>query len=149
MRIHDALAASVVEEKKAAGRGPGLEKALAGLTDLTSKVQAFLFDGLFESVRVSLDGAGDGVMAPGSGLRTGHTHRVGSVLFLIARTAMSTLPQWNASGAAQPAYPLPGVTEMPAFSLAPSPYITAIGEHLLTLPQQLETYSEEPVRGGN
>jgi len=62
---------------------------------------------------------------------------------------MPTLPQWNASGAAQPANPLPGVTEMPAFSLAPSAYITTIGEHLLTLPQQLESYSEEPVRAAN
>lgn len=36
-----------------------------------------------------------------------------------------------------------GMMEMPQFSLNPSPYITRIGEHLLTLPQQMELYQDD------
>lgn len=53
---------------------------------------------------------------------------------------------WNVSesspvaGAGQRRY---GMMEMPQFSLTPSAYITRIGEHLLTLPQQMELYQDD------
>eukprot|EP01027_Heterolobosea_sp_BB2_P013218 GEZU01019076.1.p1 GENE.GEZU01019076.1~~GEZU01019076.1.p1 ORF type:complete len:188 (-),score=51.84 GEZU01019076.1:400-963(-) len=45
----------------------------------------------------------------------------------------TTLKQWDAQPTRNSPY------ELPSFSLSPSGYITQIGEHLLTLPQQLET----------
>jgi hypothetical protein len=60
--------------------------------------------------------------------------------------AFAGLP-WNASeaspvsnNAANRRY---GMMELPQFSLNPSPYITRIGEHLLTLPQQMELYQDD------
>jgi hypothetical protein len=48
---------------------------------------------------------------------------------------LPSMPEWRAGaagGAANPAAPLP------AFHTYPLPYVTAIGDHLMALPQQLE-----------
>ncbi|KAI8807162.1 oligomeric Golgi complex subunit 7 [Cladochytrium replicatum] len=42
-----------------------------------------------------------------------------------------------------PPTPHPFNLELPQFSLSPQPYITRIGEHLLTLPQHLDMYSDD------
>ncbi|CAG8717410.1 24041_t:CDS:2 [Dentiscutata erythropus] len=47
------------------------------------------------------------------------------------------------SAAAEPAQVSPFNLEIPTFSLSPSEYITRIGEHLLTLPQQFEVYADD------
>ncbi|CAG8732714.1 7682_t:CDS:1, partial [Racocetra fulgida] len=57
---------------------------------------------------------------------------------------LSNLPMmeiWCA--AAEPAQVSPFNLEIPTFSLSPSEYITRIGEHLLTLPQQFEVYADD------
>ena len=125
--------------------GP-LGKARSGLLDLTARTQLFLFETLFDAVRAALEGArlAEGRPAappPSSCLTLG---RCGSARARAA--AMPTLPQWagpTSGGGAAPA--LPGVTDVPTFSLAPSAYVTVVGEHLLTLPQQMEPYTETSV----
>ncbi|KAI9034517.1 Golgi complex component 7-domain-containing protein [Hyaloraphidium curvatum] len=54
----------------------------------------------------------------------------------------ASLP-WSANEASPVAGSRRGMMELPQFSLNPSPYITRIGEHLLTLPQQMELYQDD------
>lgn len=67
---------------------------------------------------------------------------------LLARVAsllasLPVLPEWRkgAEGSAHPAAPLP------SFNTYPLPYVTAIGDHLMAMPQQLEVGANTP-RGG-
>ncbi|CAG8586507.1 19029_t:CDS:1 [Racocetra persica] len=64
-------------------------------------------------------------------------------IFLPIVNHLSNLPMmeiWCA--AAEPVQVSPFNLEIPTFSLSPSEYITRIGEHLLTLPQQFEVYAD-------
>ncbi len=47
---------------------------------------------------------------------------------------------WTATG---PQNPSPFDLELPQFSLSPGEYMTRIGEHLLSLPQQLDLYADD------
>ncbi|CAG8518233.1 11500_t:CDS:1 [Cetraspora pellucida] len=65
-------------------------------------------------------------------------------IFLPIVNHLSNLPMmeiWCA--AAEPVQVSPFNLEIPTFSLSPSEYITRIGEHLLTLPQQFEVYADD------
>ncbi|CAG8476746.1 11702_t:CDS:2 [Acaulospora colombiana] len=48
---------------------------------------------------------------------------------------------WKAT--TEPVQVSPFNLELPTFSLSPSEYITRVGEHLLTLPQQFEVYADD------
>ncbi|CAG8448944.1 14319_t:CDS:1 [Acaulospora morrowiae] len=54
---------------------------------------------------------------------------------------LPTMEIWKA--ATEPVQVSPFNLEMPTFSLSPSEYITRVGEHLLTLPQQFEVYADD------
>eukprot|EP00741_Cyanophora_paradoxa_P025709 tig00000388_g24810.t1 len=54
-----------------------------------------------------------------------------------------SLPVW----ASEPA-PAPSGLMLPVFSLSPLEYVTQVGEHLLTLPQQLEPFAAAAAAGG-
>eukprot|EP01116_Phalansterium_solitarium_P021414 TRINITY_DN6645_c0_g1_i1.p1 TRINITY_DN6645_c0_g1~~TRINITY_DN6645_c0_g1_i1.p1 ORF type:complete len:861 (-),score=300.25 TRINITY_DN6645_c0_g1_i1:236-2818(-) len=58
-------------------------------------------------------------------------------VFAFARDKLSLLPSLSAWSAEPAANPL----NLPSFSLSPSEYITQVGEHLLTLPQQLAPFA--------
>jgi hypothetical protein len=57
---------------------------------------------------------------------------------------LSSLQVWTLKSAPNPS---PFQLEMPQFSLSPSEYVTRIGEHLLSLPQQLDLYVDDPGLG--
>lgn len=65
-------------------------------------------------------------------------------IFLPIVKHLANLPSmeiWKAT--AELAQVSPFNLEIPTFSLAPSEYITRVGEHLLTLPQQFEVYADD------
>ncbi|KAF0484674.1 Conserved oligomeric Golgi complex subunit 7 [Gigaspora margarita] len=65
-------------------------------------------------------------------------------IFLPIVKHLSNLPIMEIwSAAAEPVQVSPFNLEIPTFSLSPSEYITRIGEHLLTLPQQFEVYADD------
>ena len=59
-------------------------------------------------------------------------------------SALPSLPVWALKSAPNPS---PFQLEMPQFSLSPSEYVTRMGEHLLSLPQQLDLYVDDPGLG--
>lgn len=64
-------------------------------------------------------------------------------LFLPIEKRLSVIPLmevWTATG---PQNPSPFDLELPQFSLSPGEYMTRIGEHLLSLPQQLDLYADD------
>ncbi len=66
-----------------------------------------------------------------------------SIFFPIARhlTNLPNMEVWNS--VVEKVQSSPFNLQIPTFSLQPSEYITRIGEHLLTLPQQFEVYADD------
>ncbi|KAI9104586.1 oligomeric Golgi complex subunit 7 [Phlyctochytrium arcticum] len=64
-------------------------------------------------------------------------------LFSVLEKQLHSVPEmevWNSSTSKTAG---PFNLDVPQFSLSPLPYITRVGEHLLTLPQQLELYIDD------
>lgn len=53
------------------------------------------------------------------------------------------MKEWTSEEIASPTSPVALVDDLPTFSLSPLPYITEIGDYLLTLPQQLEPFTSQ------
>ncbi|KAJ3299266.1 hypothetical protein HK104_009482 [Borealophlyctis nickersoniae] len=64
-------------------------------------------------------------------------------MFATVEKHLSAVPNMDVWRSAAPTTSGPFNLEVPQFSLSPSPYITCVGEHLLTIPQQLELHPDE------
>ncbi|KAJ3012538.1 hypothetical protein HKX48_006218 [Thoreauomyces humboldtii] len=64
-------------------------------------------------------------------------------LFVVVENQLSIVPTLSTWSSAVSTTAGPFNLDVPQFSLSPLPYVTRIGEHLLTLPQQLELYVDD------
>ncbi|TPX71472.1 hypothetical protein SpCBS45565_g01108 [Spizellomyces sp. 'palustris'] len=64
-------------------------------------------------------------------------------LFAVVEKQLAPLPSMDTWNSNAPTTAGPFNLDVPQFSLSPLSYITRIGEHLLTLPQQLELYVDD------
>ncbi|XP_064395035.1 conserved oligomeric Golgi complex subunit 7-like [Halichondria panicea] len=68
------------------------------------------------------------------------------IIFAQLKDKLSKVPQlkvWRSEGGAPLDSPRGLTDDLPSFSLSPLPYITEIGDYLLTLPQQLEPFTSQ------